>query len=94
MESSEAKKYRMDKHLQLQAHGCFVFCANLFVECYTPKEKCISVVYVYTLLNEYSICLYWVYCSTEKADGGFEPPCGPAFCNFRTEVLILSEVTF
>lgn len=66
MESNEAKKYRMDKHLQLQAHGCFAFCSDLFVECYSPEEKCILVIYVYRLLNEYSICLYWVTVALKK----------------------------
>lgn len=37
--SNERKKGWVEALLQLQGHGCFVFCAYLFVENYTPEKK-------------------------------------------------------
>lgn len=37
--SNERKKDWVETLVQLQGHGCFVFCAYLFVENYTPGKK-------------------------------------------------------
>lgn len=64
--SNEAKKVWMDKFLQLQAHGCFVFCAYFLWNAIPQEKMHFSCMCVYRLPNEYGTCHYCVTVAVKK----------------------------